>query len=625
MKKLHESLEQKYTWYKSWHENSSHVLAHWGTFIAIALIFTNLTFSSIELANAKLSADNNLASVASQQIKISKRGEGVEQDHILVKFKDSVSEIKKNQILNKHDLSIQSEISQIKVKIVKISPNDTPEEVVDRLNANEKDSIEFAEVDSIVYPDLIPNDPLYGSNWQLPKMAAPSAWDVTIGSPAIIIAILDTGTDCSHEDLAAHCVTGWNMYDNNSDSSDVNNHGTWTAGTAAAVGDNGLGIASPCYNCKIMPIRIANASGSSDYSTISNALIYAADHGAKVANISFGPLGGGVLGSAEKYFMDKGGVVVISAGNSSLNHSAADDPYAIMVSGIDPNDALYSWSDYGSDIDLAAAGCVTSSTRGGGYSNVCGTSFSAPTVSGVVGLIFSKNPSLTGYQVRNILKSNTNDIYTPGFDIYSGFGTPNMLAAVNAAGVGPIPDTIPPSASTLNGSATSATKIDLSWSPSTDNVGVVGYNLYRNGSKLTTVAGEAYSDTSVSQSSTYSYYVTAYDLAGNNSTSSNTVSITTPVLIVNVTITSKQVSNKTATTATIKWTTNINSTGSVSYGKSQTAMTSSATDNVVGTTHTVVLTDLSNLTNYYFKINAISNDGSSSSVSAVSSFKTNKK
>ncbi len=626
MNKLHEHLMQKLSWYKTWHENRTTPMAHWGTFIAIALILTNLSFSSIELASAKVS-DDSLATTFYSHPRFSNRSGEIAQDHILVKFKDSINKEKRDKILAKNNLSEKSEISQIKVKLVNISPNDTPEEVVDRLNAQDKDSIEFAEVDKFVYPDYVPNDPQYSSNWHFAKMSAPSAWDIATGSPAVVIAILDTGTNCNHEDLVTRCVSGWNVYDNNSNTADVYGHGTATAGSAAAAGDNLLGVASPCYNCKIMPMRITDPNGSSNLSLVATAITYAADHGAKVANISFGPLGkvGETVSTAAQYFMSKGGVVVISAGNSTVNSTDPDDPYTIKVSGVDQNDILYGWSNYGTDIDLAAAGCVNTTNWGGGYAGTCGTSFSSPVVAGVAGLIFSKNLALTGAQVRNILKSNTNDIYTSGFDIYSGFGTPNMFAAVNAAGVGPIPDTTPPTSPTLSGSATSATSVNLSWTTSSDNVGVVGYDLYRNNSKLTTVAGTSYSDNSVSPSTSYTYYVKALDLAGNNSSPSNTISVTTPVLVTNITITSQQVSAKTGTTATITWTTNVNSTGVVSYGKSAGALTSSLVDNTPSKTHTMVLTNLTKLTTYYYQINASSSVGSSNVVGPVSSFKTSNK
>ncbi len=630
MNQIHERLVQKSPLYKSWHEAKATQVLHWVAFFVVVILFVNF-YSGVQIQiNQSLASNGNSNSNGNPTANVLRRKGGFSQDHILVKFKDSATKSKKDAVLAKHGLSEESEISDIKVKFVKISPNDTPEEVVDRLNAQDKDSIEFAEVDAIVSADYIPNDPNYSANWQLPKMSAPAAWDQTTGSPSVIIAMLDTGTDCTHEDLAAHCVPGWNAYDNNTDTSDTNGHGTLTAGTAAAIGDNGLGIASPCYNCKIMPIKIVSGgSNTSSLYTIGQALTYAADHGAKVANISFGPLGGpgGTVSSAAQYFMSKGGVVTIAEGNDGVNSNMPEDPYMISVSAIDPSDVLYAFSTYGTDVDLAAAGCVSSTYSGGGYSvSVCGTSFAAPTVAGVAGLIYSKNPSLTASQVVNILKSNTNDVYTPGYDIYTGAGTPNMLAALNAAGGGSTPpDTTPPSAPTLSIGTVTATSINLSWTASIDNVGIAGYNIYRNGTKITTTGGTLYTDNSVKASTSYTYYVTAVDQAGNISVPSHSVSVTTPAGATNVTIISNQVPSKTGTTATITWTTNINSTGTVSYGKTLTALTSTVADNTVGKTHTATLTGLTSLTTYYYKINATSTDNGSTAVTAVTSFKTPKK
>src|SRR5204863_8960077 len=113
--------------------------------------------------------------------------------------------------------------------------------------------------------DVIPNDPYYTNwEWHLQKISAPTAWNVTTGSN-IIIAIIDTGVNPSHPDLASKLVAGWNFYSNNSDTSDVYGHGTAVAGTAAAVSKNGLGVTSVCWGCWIMPIRVGDNSGLATY------------------------------------------------------------------------------------------------------------------------------------------------------------------------------------------------------------------------------------------------------------------------------------------------------------------------------------------------------------------------
>src|SRR5262249_39732123 len=156
--------------------------------------------------------------------------------------------------------------------------------------------------------------------------------------------------------------------DNNSDTHDVYGHGTPVAGTAAASSNNGAGVASVTWNCRIMPVRISDTTGYAYYSTTASALTWAADHRARVANLSYEMSTSGTVTSAAQYFQSKGGVVTMSAGNYSTFVSAADNPYVLTVSATDSNDLLTTFSNYGNIIDLAAPGVgIYSTDNGGGY------------------------------------------------------------------------------------------------------------------------------------------------------------------------------------------------------------------------------------------------------------------
>ena len=216
--------------------------------------------------------------------------------------------------------------------------------------------VEFAEPDGIAEPDLTPDDPYYLSQWYLSKLACPTAWATTTGDPSITIAILDTGVDPTHPDLAAKLVPGWNAYDGNSDTHDVYGHGTSTAGVAAALSNNRLGIASVAWGCRIMPIRISDSNGYAYYSTAAAGLIWAADHGARVANISYEVTDSSTVQSAAQYFQSKGGVVTISAGNEGTALTLPECPYALTVGATDSGDARASFSNTGPVIDLVAPG-----------------------------------------------------------------------------------------------------------------------------------------------------------------------------------------------------------------------------------------------------------------------------
>jgi len=268
----------------------------------------------------------------------------------------------------------------------------------------------------------------------LPKIAAPEAWETTAGSSSVIVAILDTGVDGTHPDLVAHLVPGWNTYDNNSNTGDVFGHGTEVAGTAVAAGNNGVGVASVAFNCSLMPIRVSDLSGLGYASTIASGLTWAADHGARVANISFEVTGISTVSSAAQYFNSKGGVVTVSAGNDGTVLTIPDDPNVLTVSATDSNDALASWSNTGTPIDLAAPGVdIFTTTAGGGYGSVSGTSFSAPTVAGVAALVISANPSLSSAQVQQVLKQSADDLGAAGWDPLYGWGRVNAQKAVSMA------------------------------------------------------------------------------------------------------------------------------------------------------------------------------------------------
>jgi thermitase len=310
--------------------------------------------------------------------------------------------------------------------------------------------VEFAELDRIVKPaEVTPNDPWY-TNWEghLRRIQAPEAWSITTGSSNVVIAILDTGVDATHEDLASKLVPGWNFYNNNSNTSDVGGHGTAVAGTAAAASNNGVGVASVCWDCKIMPIRVSDGVTGATYSALASGLNWAADHGARVANMSYIVSESATVTSSAKYFQSKGGVVTASAGNYGTFSSASDNPYILTVSATEYNDVLSGYSNTGNNIDLAAPGTVFSTIKGGTYESVAGTSFSAPVVAGVAALVLSVNPSLSPNQVQDILKQSADDLGLPGWDSSYGWGRVNASrAVVLASGITTPLDTTAPSVS----------------------------------------------------------------------------------------------------------------------------------------------------------------------------------
>ena len=248
------------------------------------------------------------------------------------------------------------------------------------------------------------------------------------------IAILDSGVDGTHPDLVAQMVPGWNFYDNNSNTSDVYGHGTKTAGAAAATNNNGTGVAAIAGNAKIMPIRIADTSGTGYWSMIAQGISYAIDHGARVASISFDNLlSSSSIISAAQYMKSKNGLVVIAAGNCGCNPNLTPNAAMIPVSATDGNDQMASWSSYGSYVALSAPGvAIYTTTAGGGYGQVNGTSFSSPIVAATVALMMSANPGLSNTKIESLLYSTATDLGAAGRDIYYGYGRVNAAAAAQA-------------------------------------------------------------------------------------------------------------------------------------------------------------------------------------------------
>ena len=389
--------------------------------------------------------------------------------------------------------------------------------------------VEFAELDTINRPaDITPNDPWYPNEWHLTKIAAPAAWSVTTGSPNVVIAILDTGVDSSHPDLQNKIVPGWNVYNNNSNTSDVGSHGTGVAGTAAASSNNDMGIASLCWACKIMPLRVSDVNGYASDSSIANALTWAADHGARVANVSFIVSSSSTVTTGAKYFQSKGGVVTASAGNNGTFISSPDNPYILTVTATNVYDQLYAWSNTGNNLDLSAPGQVYTTIPGADYTNAAGTSFSAPIVAGVAALVMSANPSLSPAQVQDVLKRSADDLGPAGWDSSYGWGRVNASRAVSLATGSQQVDVSPPAVSFLSptngGTVSGSVSVSISAS---DDTAVSSVAVAIDGLSATSFFAPPYTfswDTLAMSDGTHTLSAIATDGAGNSATS--TISVT---------------------------------------------------------------------------------------------------
>jgi hypothetical protein len=289
--------------------------------------------------------------------------------------------------------------------------------------------VEFAVLDTFEQRQFTPDDPLIAMQWHHQVIGSYQAWDYNLGQPSVTIAIVDTPFQMDHPDLAANTVSGWDVVANAAVSSSAGiAHSTLCAGMAAAVIDNGVGVAGAA-NCRILPINI-NGTISDMY----NATIWAADHGVRVVNISWSGGTNPVLEVAGNYLKtNTAGILVMSAidGNGLLNATNQPDVYCISMT--DAADQ-FQGTMYGPYIAFAAPGYeIYSTTTAGGYAYGIGCSFAAPLVCGVVAWIMGLNPTLNPDEIIAILQSTAVDLGAPGWDPYFGWGRVNFAGAAAAA------------------------------------------------------------------------------------------------------------------------------------------------------------------------------------------------
>lgn len=438
---------------------------------------------------------------------------------LLVQPRPGLPEAEFDKIVKQHGGKQVGKIEGIDVRVIQLPPQASEKAVAALLKNNKH--LKFAERDVLLKPGATANDTYFGSAWHLAKIGAPAAWDISQGAN-VTVAILDSGVDAAHPDLASKLVPGWNFFDNNSNTSDVYGHGTMVAGAAAATSNNAAGVASVAGGASIMPIRVTDTAGMGYLSHMASGITWAADRGAKVANLSFAGVGGfATVQSAAQYMKNKGGVVVTAAGNYGTVETFAASDSNIVVSTTDSNDVKASWSSYGEFVDVAAPGTgIWTTTRGGGYSAVSGTSVASPVTAGVVALMMAANPAIGPADIEKLLFSTALDLGSAGFDTYYGRGRINAQAAVQAAASARASDTAAPTVSITNPAAGSTVSglitVDVAAS---DNIGVSRVELLANGklvaSDNSAPFGFSWGTTTVADgSATLTAY--AYDAAGNS-------------------------------------------------------------------------------------------------------------
>ncbi|MBI2778096.1 MAG: S8 family serine peptidase, partial [Chloroflexi bacterium] len=285
----------------------------------------------------------------------------------------------------------------------------TPSSVTAALAELRADSrVARVDADRVRAAEGVPDDASYPNQWALPQIGWDQAYGTVDPAGSAIVAILDTGVDITHPDLDGVIAGGSAWVSGSTWSTDPNGHGTAMAGIVAAETNNGIGVAGVAYaGVRVMPVTVLGADGTGQDSDIIQGVVWAADHGADVILMAFSATGYSVaLQAALDYAWSKGIVLVAATGNdgSSANTYPAGDRGVIGVSNTDMSDVLNPSSNYGQDTFLAAPGTsIDTTSTGGGYTSITGTSAAAAAVAGAAALLRANDSAATNGMIVNRL------------------------------------------------------------------------------------------------------------------------------------------------------------------------------------------------------------------------------
>lgn len=404
------------------------------------------------------------------------------ENEILVKFKSHVSINQIQTTIEYYNSRGIEKIPCLDVYRLKLCPGFSVEEALELFKNNP--DVEYAEPNYRLFLASDPDDPYFDYQWALKNtgqrigpnqfdfphgtsgsdIKATESWEIETGNETIIVGIVDTGVDLGHPDLKNNILSSGRDFANDDyDATDDHGHGTHVAGIIGAEGNNNRGVSGVCWKCKIIPVKVWNEDAVGQTAWAVKGIIWAADHGARVINMSFGGpdvVVSATLENAIKYAYEKNIVLVAAAGNDGTEgvwYPAAYDDYVLAAAATDYNDDYIDleltdgWfgSNYGPEVDVAAPGLDILSTWGrnlwrrgrpgwSGYNYGNKTSMSTAFVSGVAALIISHYPWLENWQVMDIIRYSADDINSsqhPGEDIYLGFGRINARRALELAQV----------------------------------------------------------------------------------------------------------------------------------------------------------------------------------------------
>jgi subtilisin family serine protease len=493
---------------------------------------------------------------------------------LIVGFKPTSSDAQQVKAVDRVDATLEEPIESIDAAVVSVSPDETDQVTEELLRQR---VVQYVEPNFVLHAKRLANDRLFGEQWALRNVGqyggkpgadvgATAAWDLTTGAN-ITVAVVDTGVDFAHPDLAANAWSnpadppngadddrngfvddthGADFVDEDSNPNDDAGHGSHVAGIIGAKGNNTIGVAGIDWDVKLMGLKFLDSNGEGNTADAANAIDYAVVHGARVINASWGgPAFSLALYQAVRRAGDRGVVFAAASGNDGRNSdvkpdypAAFDLPNVISVAATGASDELVDFSNYGPvSVDLAAPGdditsTVPSSVERSGYASFSGTSMATPYVAGAVALYFSHFPQATGDQARSAILQTVDKLPWLAGKVASG-GRLNVARALGASAPQTTaePDRTPPTPFALlrphNRRHLKRHRLRFVWQRSRDASGIRSYKLYMNGRPVRTIRdkdGPGGKDPRPRVKARlgrgkHRWFVRAFDYAGNHRTS----------------------------------------------------------------------------------------------------------